>query len=251
MPGKSISDAETLDNRREIVGLHKNGREFPVHIALSEMEVGGQKTFSGILRDVTDLKQREQDLLNARDEADLANRAKTEFLANMSHELRTPLNAIIGFAEIMKMESFGPIETPQYQEYVEDIRTSRTHLFQVINDILDMSKIETGEMTLAETEVGIHDIITSCIRLVSKRALKGDVVLASDDLRDLPMLRADLRMFKQILLNLLSNAVKFTPRDGTVAISGGITDQGELFVSIADTGIGIAPKDLATVYVPF
>jgi PAS domain S-box-containing protein len=246
-----ITPPHSSIRRAEIVGQHKTGREFPIHIALSEMEVDGDKMFAGILRDVTDINQREKDLLNAKDEADLANRAKTEFLANMSHELRTPLNAVIGFAEIMKMEAFGPIGSPRYREYVEDIRASGKHLLQVINDILDMSKIETGEMTLDDGDVEIPGVISSCFRLVDERASRGGVNLSSNGLENLPLLRADMRMFKQIVLNLLSNAVKFTEDGGRVSVGGEITAEGELCVFISDTGIGIATEDLENVYAPF
>jgi signal transduction histidine kinase len=183
------------------------------------MDVGGQRMYAGILRDATELKRHESALVDARDSADLANRAKTEFLANMSHELRTPLNAIIGFAEIMHLELFGSVGPPEYREYVIDIQNSGHHLLEVINDILDMSKIETGEMALTDAEVDIPKIVASSLRLVGERAAKSAVKLVNDGFDGLPKICADVRMFMQILLNPLSNAVKFTEPGGLVSIS--------------------------------
>lgn len=157
----------------------KARRVFPVHIALGQMDVGVQLMYSGILLDVTELKGHESALVDARDAANPANRAKTEFLANMSHELRTPLNAIIGYAEIINMETFGPLESPEYREYIGDIRSSGHHLLEVINDILDMSKIETGEMSLSDGDMDMPKIVASSLRLMDERAAKGTVRLVN------------------------------------------------------------------------
>ena len=211
--------AQPMAERREIIGRHKDGREFPVQIALGQMDVGGQRMYAGILSDVTELNRHESALVDARDSADLSNRAKTEFLANMSHELRTPLNAIIGFAEIMHLELFGSVGPPEYREYVIDIQNSGHHLLEVINDILDMSKIETEEMALTDAEVDIPKIVASSLRLVGERAPKSAVKLVNDGFDGLPKICADVRMFMQILLNPLSNAVKFTEPGGLVSIS--------------------------------
>ncbi|MDE0944414.1 MAG: PAS domain S-box protein [Alphaproteobacteria bacterium] len=240
-----------MRSNREILGRNKFGREFPIHISLSQMEVGGKVMFAGILRDVTELKRHEGELLSAKDAAVLANRSKTEFLANMSHELRTPLNAIIGFSEMMKMEALGPIQPPEYREYVRDIRSSGTHLLDVINDILDMSKIEIGEATVADSEVSIAAVMSSCLRMVDERAKRGDVQLLAEGLDHLPLLLADARMLKQILLNLLSNAVKFTECQGSVRIFGGIDGDKQLFITVADTGIGMTNEGLAKAFAPF
>ena len=207
--------------------------------------------FRGTASDITELRKRELGLRTAKDMAEMASRAKTEFLANMSHELRTPLNAIIGFSEIMQMELLGPVGSPQYHEYVSDIHDSARHLLEVINDILDVSKIEAGKANLIEQEVDILRLFESVLRLIRERATRAEVGLASAVAPDVPLLRADDRKLKQVLINLLSNAVKFTPAGGQIELSARLDRNGDLLMAVADTGIGIAPGDLERVMEPF
>lgn len=189
-------------------------------------------------------------LATAKEQAELANRAKSEFLANMSHELRTPLNAIIGFSEIMKDELSGPMNNPYYKEYVRDIYASANHLLEVINDILDVSKVEAGKIELQETVVELDNAIQSAMRLVIERAGEADVKIEFSPPPGLPRLYADARRVKQMLLNLLSNAVKFTPAGGRVTIEAKTASDG-ITISVADTGIGIAADKMALVFTPF
>jgi two-component system cell cycle sensor histidine kinase PleC len=186
--------------------------------------------------------------------AEGANKAKSEFLANMSHELRTPLNAINGFSEIMTAELFGPLGDRRYKEYVGDILSSGQHLLSVINDILDMSKIEAGKMTLRFEALDLHDVAEDAVRLVRGRADAAGLRL-SVDMDDLPEVEADFRALKQVLLNLLSNAVKFTPRGGAIRVfaRAGRDAEGDerVQVSVQDTGIGISREDLARLASPF
>ena len=189
-------------------------------------------------------------LVGAKEQAELANRAKSEFLANMSHELRTPLNAIIGFSEIMKDELSGPVNNPYYKEYVRDIYVSANHLLEVINDILDVSKVEAGKIELQETVVDLDNAIQSAMRLVIERAGEADVKIEFSPPPDLPRLYADARRVKQMLLNLLSNAVKFTPAGGRVTIETKTASDG-ITISVAATGIGIAEDKIAMVFTPF
>ncbi len=207
--------------------------------------------FRGTASDITELKRRELGLRAAKDMAEMASRAKTEFLANMSHELRTPLNAIIGFSEIMKMELLGPVGNPQYHDYVSDIHHSARHLLEVINDILDVSKIEAGKASLIEQEVNVRHLFDSVLRLIRERAGRAEVELSSQVPPDLPRVLADDRKLKQILINLLSNAVKFTPSGGRVELSARIDEAGDLLLEVADTGIGIGPDDIERVMEPF
>ncbi len=184
------------------------------------------------------------DLKIARDEAEAANRAKSEFLATMSHELRTPLNAIIGFSEIIGTEVLGPVGNTKYRDYAEDIHNSGQHLLDLINDILDLSKVESGMDELHEEEIEIPEVAHSVLRLVQQRAQKHGVNLELE-LPGTPLhLRADRRKLKQILVNLLANAIKFTETGGKVVLAvrcqGG---QGYEF-QVSDTGIGIAPEDI-------
>ena len=182
--------------------------------------------------------------------AQTSDRAKSEFLANMSHELRTPLNAILGFSEIMKNEILGSIGVEQYKEYTQDIHESGAYLLDVINDILDISKVETGNLELAETEVELSEAVGKSIRLVQERAQDAGVKLIAK-LGELPVIFADERLVKQCLVNLLSNAVKFTPEGGKIEIRVSRPENGGLCVSVADTGIGISEEDFDRVLSPF
>ncbi|MFT3672657.1 PAS domain-containing sensor histidine kinase [Aestuariivirga sp.] len=181
--------------------------------------------------------------------AEAANRSKSEFLANMSHELRTPLNAIIGFSEVMTNEFFGPIGTPKYIEYANDIRRSGQFLLDVINDILDMSKIEAGRLDLEIEDVHFNTLLEEVMRLVGPRAAEGKLNIVQQ-IEDAKPFRADRRALKQVMINLLSNAVKFTPEGGTVTIKGRSTEAG-FVLSIADTGIGIPQRDIQKLGRPF
>ena len=196
------------------------------------------------------LIEKSKSLATAKEQAELANRAKSEFLANMSHELRTPLNAIIGFSEIMKDELSGPMDNPYYKEYVRDVYASANHLLEVINDILDVSKVEAGKIELQESVVEVDNAIRSAIRLVIERASEAEVKIEFDPQPKLPRLNADARRVKQMLLNLLSNAVKFTPAGGRVTIEVKAGGDG-MTISVADTGIGIAEDKIALVFTPF
>jgi two-component system cell cycle sensor histidine kinase PleC len=182
--------------------------------------------------------------------AEAANQAKSEFLANMSHELRTPLNAINGFSEIMLGEMFGPLGDGRYKDYARDILNSGQHLLSVINDILDMSKIEAGKMTLRVEPVALDEVVEAAVRLVRTRAEDAGLAL-SLQLPDLPEIEADYRALKQVVLNLLSNAVKFTPRGGRVAVRAERLGRERVRISVQDTGIGIAPEDLERLARPF
>ena len=183
--------------------------------------------------------------------AEAANRAKTEFLANMSHELRTPLNAIIGFSEMIAAETAGPATDTKSQDYARDINDSGQHLLQLINDILDLTKIEAGRLDLKNELVDLALVVESCLSMVRGRAERGGLTIE----RQLPetacTLLADERKLKQIILNLLSNAVKFTPEGGSVTISAILSPETGCEIRVADTGIGMAPDDIPKALSPF
>jgi signal transduction histidine kinase len=207
--------------------------------------------FVASLRDITLRKQTEQALVAARDQADLANRAKSEFLANISHELRTPLNAVLGFSEIICNEMFGPLGATRYKEFAQDIHDSGMHLLSIINDILDLSRIEAGRLELHDETVSIGELFDAVQRIVRERVENAGLSITVEIPSGLPPIRADQRALKQILLNLLSNAVKFTPAGGRITLQATLEPDGGVAFRVRDTGIGIAAADLPKALEPF
>ena len=197
------------------------------------------------------LRRGKEQAERAAEKAEAANRAKSEFLANMSHELRTPLNAIIGFTDIMKEEMLGPLENVTYKGYVGDINNSAGHLLEVINDILDLSKIEHGDIELNEEEVDVTKVVESCLTIIEERAKKGNLKLSYDPPESLPKLWGEARRVKQILINLLSNSVKFTRPGGEISVQVLVEKSGNLAITVFDTGIGIAAEDMEQIMTPF
>ena len=192
----------------------------------------------GIRTDVTELHR-------AKEQAELANRAKSEFLANMSHELRTPLNAIMGFAQMMKQQTFGPVGDLRYEEYTAGIFESGEHLLSIISDILDLSRIEAGRAEIDEQSLNVIDEVEACMRFVRVRSDEANLDLKIEIPEGFPQLRADQRMIRQMLTNLLSNAVKFTPAGGRIAVRAIATNDERMNLIVADTGIGIAQEDIS------
>ena len=212
---------------------------------------GSLKGYRGCATDITELTRREESLRTAKETAETASRSKSHFLANMSHELKTPLNAIIGFTDVMRMGLLGPVENPEYRTYVKDINTSANKLLGSINDILDVSRIEAGNVELHESAVNIEELFESAARLIRDRLDTAGLKLVVDLPSRLPRLHGDKRKVKQILVNLLANAVKFTQPGGRVKLSAGVGENGGLKMTVEDTGIGIAPEQLQAVMEPF
>jgi cell cycle sensor histidine kinase DivJ len=203
-----------------------------------------------VMRDITERKSQEQALEQARAEADQANAAKVKFLANMSHELRTPLNAIIGFSDMLINEELMRLDGPRRREYAKLINDSGTHLLSVVNGILDMSKMETGDFEISPEPFGPAQVIGTCCDILALKARECGLDLTIRLPADLPEITADKRAFKQILLNLISNAVKFTDRGGRVTVGATIA-AGDIIVAVEDTGIGISDDDLPHIGRPF
>ena len=204
-----------------------------------------------LFADLTERKHAEDALREAKDQAETASRTKSEFLANMSHELRTPLNAVIGFSEIIHQQIFGEIGEARYVDYAKDIHASGSHLLQVINDILDISKAEAGKVELRETPIDLARALAACAKIVAPRAEAGEVRVEIDVPEDAPQLLADEQRFRQIALNLLSNAVKFTPPGGRVSAGCAREESGFFRLSIVDTGIGMREQDIPRALEPF
>jgi PAS domain S-box-containing protein len=215
-------------------------------------DMAGEVMNIGVMAvDITERKRAEEAVLMAKEQAELANRTKSQFLANMSHELRTPLNAIIGFSEIIKDEAFGPVGCTKYCDYVNDINESGQHLLDLINDILDLSKIESGAGELQKEVVEIRALVRSIVTLVTGRVKKSSAELEINMPDDVPPLHADSRKLKQILINLLSNAIKFTPAGGKVTLKIWCRVESGYVFQVVDTGIGIALDDIPKALAPF
>jgi PAS domain S-box-containing protein len=239
---------------REVSLRHCDGEEHSFRLSglpVFDRKDGEFQGFRGTAQDVTDLLANEAALRQAVTEAEAANRTKSEFLANTSHELRTPLNAIIGFSEIMHLERLGPIGNQRYKEYISDVLESAHHLLTLINDILDVAKIEAGKLRLEESAADPVPLCQQCLRLVADRATRHGITLESTLPRNLPRLRIDERKIKQILLNLLSNAIKFTPPQGRVELAARYDSGAGFSFMVRDTGIGIAPEDQILAFSPF
>ncbi|HEX2591635.1 MAG TPA: ATP-binding protein [Rhizomicrobium sp.] len=189
------------------------------------------------------LEQLSDNLVAALEEAAIANRTKSTFLAAMSHELRTPLNAVIGFSDVLLAELYGPLGVDRYKEYAQDIRDSGTHLLSLINDVLDLSRLDAEQASLDDDEFPLSDVVFEATRMVSPQAERAGVTLRTSVAENLPMIRADRRRIRQILLNLMSNAAKFTHPGGSVEVSAHM-DSGAMVIAVADTGIGIAKDDI-------
>ncbi len=200
---------------------------------------------------IAELEQAKLNSDEARRRAESANLAKSRFLATMSHELRTPLNAVLGFSEVMKSELFGAHAVPAYKEYSSDIHASGQHLLMLINEILDLSRVEAGRYELKEEPVSLSGVVEECRRLLSMRIERRHLVITEALESDLPRIWADERAVRQVTLNLLTNAIKFTPQGGSIVIKVGWTKTGGQYVSIQDTGPGIPPEEIPIVLSSF
>jgi PAS domain S-box-containing protein len=234
----------------EVYFQPKDGIPLPADVTAIRISAGGQGLACVFARDISGRKQGEAELRIAKNRAESANRAKSDFLMTMSHELRTPLNAIIGFSEIMQQEMYGPLGSERYGAFAGDIISSGRHLLCIINNMLDLSKAEAGQLALIEEEVEVGEVLSQSLRMFREKAKKQGVELSSNEMPEI-VLRADRQILQQIVINLVSNAVKFTPSGGTVTLSAGIEDEAICRLSVQDTGRGIAEDDLERVLEPF
>ncbi|MBI2718443.1 MAG: PAS domain S-box protein [Rhizobiales bacterium] len=244
--------ASVLNDGREVTAIVKQGGTVPLFLTLGKLQAPkSQAAFCAVVRDITQWKKTEQELREAKDLAEATSRQKSEFLARISHELRTPLNAIMGFSEVMRLQRFGRIDNDKYRGYVNDIHASGSHLLSLINDLLDLSKVEAGKLELNFTSVNLSEVAEHAIKMLQEQATAARVVLRKTMPAELPNVVADLRSMRQIMLNLLSNALKFTDPGGQVIVSSQLTPAGELKLRVKDTGIGMNAEQLRDALEPF
>ncbi|CAD5298544.1 Cell-division control histidine kinase PdhS [Bosea sp. 62] len=243
--------ASLMNDGREVIGRVRQGGRIPLFMTMGRIAEGPDSKFCAVLRDITAWKKTEGELVEARKTAEKASAQKSDVLAKISHEIRTPLNAIIGFAEVMAEERFGPIENERYKEYLRDIHLSGGYVISLVNDLLDLAKIEAGKLDLDFGSVNLNDIALSAVNLLQPEAQRGRVVLRSGLAPKLPPVVADERSLRQIVINLLSNAVKFTDAGGQVIVSTALGDQGEAILRVRDTGIGMDDDEIKLALEPF
>jgi PAS domain S-box-containing protein len=248
--------ASVFNDGREVEAVVAQGT-VPLFIAIGRIGASGSSSGGGgqaycvVVRDLTQWKKTEADLRRSKEEAERASAQKSEFLANISHELRTPLNAILGFSEVMRSQRFGALANQKYLGYANDIHESGEHLLSLINDLLDLSKVEAGKLELNFTSVNVASLVEQCLGVLQEHAAAAQVVLRKTLPAGLPNVVADQRSVKQILLNLISNAIKFTDPGGQVIVSARVSKAGELKVSVKDTGIGMSEAELNAAVQPF
>ncbi len=241
-----------FNHGREMIAVVKQGGTIPLFMTVGKLQSAKSKAaFCAVVRDLSPWKKREKELLDAKSKAELASAQKSEFLAHISHELRTPLNAILGFSDMMKSNQYGEIKNERYRGYVNDIHASGSHLLNLVNDLLDLSKVEAGKIELNFTAVSIADVVEHACNLLHEQATRARVVVRKSLPTNLPRIVADLRAMRQITINLLSNAIKFTDPGGQVIISAEVTPLGELALRMKDTGIGMSTDQMKDALVPF
>lgn len=241
--------ASVLNDGREVIGRESQGRFIPLFMTIGRLP--GGNGFCAVLRDITSWKRAEEELTKARTLAERSSSQKSEFLARVSHEIRTPLNAIIGFSELMMDEKFGPIGNDRYRDYLRDINRSGSHVLDIVNDLLDISKIEAGEQEMAYEAVSLNDVLAETVAMMQPQANRERVIIRSSFASRLPEVVADLRSVRQIGLNLLSNAVRFTQPGGQVIVSTAYESSGDVVMRVRDTGVGMSSAEIEQALKPF
>ncbi len=249
---KADGVATIMNDGREVIGRERHGGKIPLFMTLGRMSpAGGDARFCAVLRDVTIWKKAEAELTEARRAAEDASANKTEYLARVSHEIRTPMNAIIGFADVMRNETFGPVGNEKYKGYIEDIHASGQHVVSLVNDLLDLSKIAAGKLDLTFGSVDLNQAVGAAVSMIQPQANAGRLIVRMQLANRLPPVVADERSIRQIVLNLLSNAAKFTEPGGQVVVSTTLSERGEAIIRVRDTGIGMSEDELRRAIEPF
>jgi PAS domain S-box-containing protein len=241
--------ASVLNDGREVIGREASGGFLPLFMTIGRLT--SSNGYCAVIRDITQWKRTEEELRTAKRAAETANAHKSDFLAHVSHEIRTPLNAIIGFSDMMAGERFGPIGHPRYIEYSNDIGRSGRHVLDIVNDLLDISKIEAGEMELDFIAVGLNETVSEAVSLVQPQANSQRVIIRTALSNAVPQVVADLRSIKQIVLNIVSNAIRFTPSGGQIVVSTAYEANGNVMLRVRDTGIGMTRSELELAMKPF
>ncbi|MBA3449382.1 MAG: PAS domain S-box protein, partial [Pseudaminobacter sp.] len=241
--------ASILNDGRELIGREAQGRFIPLFMTIGKLP--GDSGYCAVVRDITQWKRAEEELTQARAVAERASSHKTDFLARVSHEIRTPLNAIIGFSELMIDERFGPVANDRYRDYLRDINRSGNHVLDLVNDLLDISKIEAGQQEMAYEAVSLNDTLSETVAMMQPQANRERVIIRSSFASKLPEVVADLRSIRQIALNILSNAVRYTQAGGQVIISTAYEPAGDVVMRVRDTGIGMSQAEIEQALKPF
>ena len=244
--------ASVFNDGREVTATTRQGGTVPLFLTIGKLQAPSSRAvFCAVVRDITPWKRTEKELREAKEQAETASRAKSEFLARISHELRTPLNAIMGFSEVMQQERFGPLRNEKYKAYANDIHASGSHLLALINDLLDLSKVEAGKLELDFTAVSLEDVADHTMHLLQQQAVTARILVRKSFPAHLPRVVADQRALRQIVINLVSNAIKYTNPGGEVIISATFEKNGEAKLRVKDSGIGMSEQDLAEALQPF
>ena len=241
--------ASVLNDGREVIGREAEGRFIPLFMTIGRLPENSG--YCAVMRDITQFKRAEEELTQARAQAERASSQKTDFLARISHEIRTPLNAIIGFSELMMDEKFGPIGSDRYRDYLRDINRSGNHVLDLVNDLLDISKIEAGEQEMNYEAVSLNEALSEAVAMMQPQANRERVIIRSSLASRLPDVVADLRSVRQIALNLLSNAIRYTQAGGQVIVSTAYEASGDVTMRLRDTGIGMTLAEIDQALKPF
>jgi PAS domain S-box-containing protein len=244
--------AAVFNDGREVTAANRQGGTVPLFLTVGKIQSPASRAvFCVVVRDITSFKRTEKELREAKEVAESASRQKSEFLARISHELRTPLNAIMGFSEVMQQERFGPLRNDKYKAYANDIHTSGSHLLSLINDLLDLSKVEAGKLELDFTAVSLEEASDNAIKLLQQQATVSRILVRKSFPNKLPRVVADHRALKQVIINLLSNAIKYTNAGGEVIVSAAFEKNGEVKFRVKDSGIGMTEEQLSEALQPF
>ncbi|UPK34691.1 PAS domain S-box protein [Bradyrhizobium sp. 186] len=247
---KSQDIASLLDHGREVLGREKNGGTIPLAMIMGRTRPDGPNFFA-VFRDLSQSKKGESELTRARHLVDGAANAKADMLARISHEIRTPLNAIIGFAEVMISERFGTLGNERYGEYMKDIRASGERVITIIDDLLELSRIETGKLDLNFANLNLNDLIEACVVVMQPQANRERIIIRTSLAHALPQVTADARALRQVTMNLVSNSIRLASAGGQVIVSTALNDRGEVCLRIRDTGHGLSEREVAAAMEPF